>query len=105
MISLNIAIIILTLFIIYISQDIKKSLRINSIITIISGYLIILSSTIINNIINSKIKYINITKITSHISNKVINRGLYLILFGAIQVIIYTIYNIYRTNKKRRINK
>ena len=94
-------IIILTLFILYLIRDINKLLKINSIITIISGYIIIMISTIINYYIKKRISFINISIVTNNISNKVINRGLILILFGGIQLIIYTLIKIY---KERRIN-
>ena len=94
-------IIILTLFILYLLRDINKLLKINSIITIISGYIIIIISVIINYYIKKRISFINISIVTNNISNKVINRGLILILFGSIQLIIYTLIKIY---KERRIN-
>ncbi len=94
-------IIILTLFILYLIRDINKLLKINSIITIISGYIIIIISVIINYYIKKRISFINISIVTNNISNKVINRGLILILFGGIQLIIYTLIKIY---KERRIN-
>ena len=94
-------IIILTLFILYLIRDINKLLKINSIITIISGYIIIMISVIINYYIKKRISFINISIVTNNISNKVINRGLILILFGGIQLIIYTLIKIY---KERRIN-
>lgn len=98
MIYLTLGVIVLTLFILYILRDINKVLRINSIITISSGYLVILSSIIINMIIKDKIAFINTSIITNEISNKGINRGLILILFGAIQLIIHTGINIYKNS-------
>lgn len=94
-------IIILTLFILYLIRDINKLLKINSIITIISGYIIIMISVIINYYIKKRISFINISIVTNNISNKVINRGLILILFGGIQLILYILIKIY---KERRIN-
>lgn len=103
MIYLTIGTIILTLFILYILRDINQVLKINSIITIISGYLVILISIIINSIIKNKITFINTSIITNAISNKGINRGLILILFGAIQLIIHTIINIYNNRINLKI--
>ena len=93
-----ITIFFLTLLLLYFIKDLNKLLRINSIITIISGYLVILVSIIANGIIKKRISFINISILSNTISNKGINRGLILILIGAIQLIIYTIIRIYKQN-------
>lgn len=95
MIIFTIGTIILTVFLIYLKRSINKVLQINSIITIISGYLVILVSLIINITIKRNISFINTNTITNAISSNGINRGLILILFGAIQLIIHIIINIY----------
>ena len=94
-------IILLTFMIYYFIKDINNTLRINSIITIISGYIIILFNTITNNIINKKITYINITNLTTYIKFIGIKKGLTLILLGTFQLIIYTTIRIYKYNKKK----
>lgn len=95
MIIFTVSAIILTFFLFYLKRDINKILQINSIVTIISGYLVILVSTLINITIKKNISLINTSIITNAINSNGINRGLTLILFGAIQLIIHIIINIY----------
>ena len=90
------AILFLTFTIYYILNDICKTLRINSIITIISGYIIILINIIFNVILIKKITNININNFINNIRNMGVNRGLILILIGTIQFIIYTLIRIYK---------
>ena len=96
-----IIIILLTLFILYLIRDIGKLLRINSIIYIISGYLLLIVNIIINYIVRYKVNFMG-KYINNVIGNTIINWGLILILGGAIQLIIYVIVSIYN---KRRISK
>lgn len=105
MIIFTIGTIILTVFLIYLKRSINKVLQINSIITIISGYLVILVSLIINITIKRNISFMNTNTITNAISSSGINRGLILILFGAIQLIIHTIINIYNNRYTLKKNK
>ena len=98
-----ITIIFLTLLLLYFIKDLNKLLRVNSIITIISGYLVILVSIIANVIIKKRISFINISILSNAIRNKGINRGLILILIGAIQLIIYTLIRIYKQNIQKVI--
>ena len=103
MIYFIIGIILLTLFQIYLAKDINKIIKIESIVLILSGYLMIILNYILKIVINRKITYINISKITNIIFKKCINRGLILITFGSILLIIYTFISIY--NKRRIISK
>lgn len=96
MIYLIISIIIITSIIYYLLKDIYKLLRLTSILTIISGYTTIVIGYITTINIRNKINFINISKITSPIFNKCIDKGLVLILIGAIELITYILLNIYR---------
>ena len=92
------AISLLTFTIYYIQNDINKTLRINSIITILSGYIIIFINIMFNTIIIKKTAHININYIINNIKNMGINRGLILILIGTIQYIIHILIRIYKYN-------
>ena len=96
---LIIGIILLTIIISYFIEDINKFFKIHSIITIISGYLTIFITIIINIIIKNKLSFINVSKITNIISIKGINRGLILILLGALELITYILLNVYNRYK------
>ena len=102
MIYLIIGIIIITIIIYLILKDIYKLLRLTSIITISSGYLTIVIGYITISIIKNKISSINISKITSPILNECVDKGLILILIGAIELIIYILLNLYRRYYLRR---
>ena len=77
-------------------KDTHKILRFMSITTIISGYIVIIFNSFLRIIINQKIPYINIAKITNIIYEKAINRGLILIFIGAIELIIYVLITLYK---------
>ena len=94
-------IILLTFIIYYLLKDINNTLRINSIITILSGYITMLVNTITNTIMSKKITYINITNLTTYIKSIGIKKGLTLILLGTFQLIIYITIRIYKYNKKK----
>ena len=94
-----IAIIILTIILYFLQKDIYKVLRTTSIITISSGYLSILIGYIITNTLKNQINFINISKITNILFNKNLEKGLILILIGALELIIYTGINIYKRYK------
>ena len=94
-------IILLTFIIYYLLKDINNTLRINSIITILSGYITMLVNTITNTIMSKKITYININNLTTYIKSIGIKKGLTLILLGTFQLIIYTTIRIYKYNKKK----
>ena len=96
MIYFIIAIIVVTVIENYLLKDIGKILRLNSILTIISGYLTIFINHLLRNIINKEISFINVSKITSLVFDRARDRGLMLILLGAIQLIIYIIIRLYR---------
>lgn len=96
MILFIISIIILNIILIYLIKDFIKIIRINSILLIVSGYLIIVLNYILRNIINNKLSFINISKITNIIYYQSINKGLLFILFGSILLIIYSSIIIYR---------
>ena len=96
MIYLIIGIILLTVIQVFLVKDILKIIRIESIILIISGYLMIILNYILRSVINNKISFINISKITGYILRKSINRGLILILIGGILLMIYGILIVYR---------
>ena len=91
MIYFIIGIILFNIFLYYILRSIKKFFLIDSIITIISGYLIILFSYIVTLYIRKKVWYINISVLTNYYFNKFSYNGLILILIGGIELIIYTV--------------
>ena len=93
--------ILLTLLLFYLIRDIKKLLKINSIITITSGYIIIIINAFMIILLKKKLYFISIIKITNIISKNGTNRGLKLILLGAIQLIAYTIIKTIDTYKKK----
>lgn len=100
MIYFIIAIIILTVIETYYINDIANIFKINGIITVIAGYLTIILNYVLKSVINKRINFINISKVTNLILSKAVNKGLILILFGGIELIVFiTIF----INKKRRI--
>ena len=99
MIYFIITIIILTIVLFFLLKDIYKLLRTTSIITISSGYLAILVGYILTNILRDRLNFINISKVTNIIFNKNLERGLILILIGAIELIIYVCINFYKRYK------
>ena len=100
MIYFIIAIIILTVIETYYINDIANIFEINGIITVIAGYLTIILNYVLKSVINKRINFINISKVTNLILSKAVNKGLILILFGGIELIVFiTIF----INKKRRI--
>jgi len=102
MIYLIISIIIITVIIYFLLKDIYKLLRLTSVLSILSGYLTIIIGYITISIIKNKVSFINISKITSPIFNKCVEKGLILILIGAIELITYILLNVYRKYYLRR---
>ena len=96
MMFLVICIIFVTIILYFVLKDIHKLLRLTSILTISSGYLTIMVGYVTISIIKNKVSFINISRITSPIFDKVVEKGLILILIGAIQLIIYVLLNVYR---------
>lgn len=91
-----IIIIILTIIMYYIIKDLYKMLRITSIITISSGYLTLLIGYIATSIVNNKLSFINISKITNIIFNKNLDKALVLLLIGGIELIFFVILDAYK---------
>lgn len=87
----------------YLFKDIKKILKIESIILIVSGYLVIVFNYFLKILINKKISFINISNITNYVFIKCINRGLLLILIGGIMLIIYGIFIIYKRYRENSV--
>ncbi len=83
------------------NKNIIVFLRYTSMITIISGYLVIIFNYFLKQIINREISYINISKITDIVYRKSIERGLVLVLIGGIELIGYILI----LSKKRIINQ
>lgn len=79
-------------------KDKVKLLKIISITTSISGILLIIIGYMIKILIHSKIKFINISIISSLIFNNFLVKGLLMILIGLLTVILYKVIII----KKRR---
>ena len=91
MIYFIIAIIIFTFISIYLIRDIANFLKFISIILIISGYITIIFNYFLRIVINKKISFINVSKITDIVYTRIRDRGLILILVGGIELIIYII--------------
>ena len=98
---LIIIIIILTMLEYLLIKNITRLIKLNSIITIISGYISILISYILIYIINKKIYFINISKITNIFLKKGIDNGLIIILIGGIELIIYVLIKSFNEIKKK----
>ena len=96
-------IILLNIILFYILKDIKRYLFVGSIITIVSGYLIIIIGYIFRLYLKRKISYINISVITDFLLIKNNNNALILILIGSVELIIYVLLIIIK-KKEELIN-
>lgn len=103
MIYLYLIFIILFIILYFILKDILKYLKYVSIITILSGYFIIILANTLNYLVIKEFSFINISKITSIVLNENINNALILILIGSISLITYTVISIYK-RKEELIN-
>ena len=95
-----IVIIILSTILFFLIKDKLKFLKIASIITIISGYLMIFLSYILRILINKEFSFINISKITNIIMDRSINRALIIILIGSLEIITYVVIYIYKKKEE-----
>lgn len=86
---LIIGILLLMIVISYFVKDIKKFLKLLSIITISSGYITIFIGYLGKILIDKEVSFINSSKITYVILTKFNERGLILILIGALELITY----------------
>ena len=103
MIYFLVAIIIFFIIETYYIEDFSNIFKYNGIMTVIAGYLMIALNYVLKNVINKRINFINVSKITDLIFNKAVNRGLILILLGGVELIVFIIIYIYK--KRRIINK
>ena len=103
MIYFILGIFIFNLLLFYLLKNIKRFLLVGSVITILSGYLVILCSYLLRKYIHSNFRYINISILTNYILDKNISNGLVLILFGSIQLIMYVIM-LFINRKEELIN-
>lgn len=103
MIYIIISIIIFNILLFYLLKNVKKYILIGSIITILSGYLVILGGYIFKAYIKKRIKYINISFLINYFLEKNNTNGLVLILIGSIQLIIYVII-VFIKRKEELIN-
>ena len=97
------AIILVIVISIYLIKDIVRFIRFMSITTIVSGYIIIIFNYFMRKIINSKISYINVSKITMIVYEKARDRGLLLIFIGSLELIIYMFIILYKKYYGKRI--
>lgn len=102
MIYFIIGIIFFNFLALYIIKNFNNYLKYSSIITIIAGYLTIAANYFLKYFIEQEITTISISKITTLIYSKIINRGLVLILIGGTTLVIYIILN-YIENYKRQL--
>ena len=96
-------IIFLNILLFYLLKSVKRYLLIGSVITILSGYLIIVIGYIFKGYLMRKVSYINISIFLHYIVIKNNNNGLILILFGGVELILYIILLIVK-KKEELIN-
>lgn len=101
MIYFVLGIILLNILLFYFLKDIKRYFLIGSIITIISGYLIIILGYIFRLYLRKKINYMNISTLINFLLIRNNNNGLILIFIGSLELIIYVLLII--INKKEEL--
>ena len=99
MIYLDILIISIMAILWFVIKDIIRYIKLLCILYLVSGYLMIIMGFLIKTIIKSKVVFINIDKIGDSILKMFINKGLWLILWGGLLLIIYVIVITYRHYK------
>ena len=96
-------IIIFNLVLFFILKNVKKFLLVGSVITILSGYLVILLGYLLRIYIKENIKYINISVLINYFLVNNTNNGIILILFGCMMLIGYVILLFLDVYKKEEL--
>ena len=99
MIYIDIGIIFITIILFLLIKDILKFIRTISIITLLTGYLMIFLSFIIKIIIKRNISYIGIGKISNIVGKIIIDKGLSILTIGVLELVIYFIIYVYHNIK------
>jgi len=98
-----VGIIIFNLVLFFILKNVKKFLLVGSVITILSGYLVILLGYLLRIYIKENIKYINISVLINYFLVNNTNNGIILILFGCMMLIGYVILLFLDVYKKEEL--
>jgi len=96
MIYFIILVVILTFTLYLIYKDYLKVLKVSSCISLISGILTFIIGYIIRYFINSRVNFINTSKITDIILTKFLRNSIYLFVISLIEIFLCIIIKYYR---------